>query len=57
MRLRSTACSITAMNQVVACGRLPPGLQAQVEGLFVSPLLRGAGWSRVVRQHLMTAKD
>jgi len=46
-----------AMNQVVACGRLPPGLQAQVEGLFVSPLLRGAGWSRVVRQHLMPAKD
>ena len=45
-----------AMNQVVACGRLSPGLQAQVEGLFVSPLLRGAGWSRVVRQHLMAAK-
>jgi len=45
-----------AMNQVVAFGRLSPGLQAQVEGLFVSPLLRGAGWSRVVRQHLMAAK-
>ena len=45
-----------AMNQVLACGRLSPGPQAQVEGLFVSPLLRGAGWSRVVRQHLMPAK-
>ena len=45
-----------AMNEVVACGRLSPGPQAQVEGLFVSPLLRGAGWSRVVRQHLMPAK-
>jgi len=45
-----------AMNEVLACGRLSPGPQAQVEGLFVSPLLRGAGWSRVVRQHLMAAK-
>jgi YbgC/YbaW family acyl-CoA thioester hydrolase len=45
-----------AMNEVLACGRLSPGPQAQVEGLFVSPLLRGAGWSRVVRQHLMPAK-
>jgi len=45
-----------ALNEVVACGRLSPGPQAQVEGLFVSPLLRGAGWSRVVRQHLMAAK-
>ena len=42
-----------ALNEVVACGRLSPGPQAQVEGLFVSPLLRGAGWSRAVRQHLM----
>ena len=42
-----------ALNEVVACGRLSPGPQAQVEGLFVSPLLRGAGWSRAVRQHLI----
>ena len=42
-----------ALNEVVACGRLSPGPQAQAEGLFVSPLLRGAGWSRAVRQHLM----
>ena len=45
-----------AMNEVVACGRLSSGPKALVEGLFVSPLLRGAGWSRVVRQHLMAAK-
>ena len=44
-----------AMNEVVACGRYVPGPQAQVEGLFVSPLLRGAGWANVVRQHLMAA--
>jgi YbgC/YbaW family acyl-CoA thioester hydrolase len=44
-----------AMNEAVACGRLSPGLQAQVDGLFVSPLLRGAGWSHVVRQHLISA--
>jgi YbgC/YbaW family acyl-CoA thioester hydrolase len=44
-----------AMNEVVACGRCLPGPQAQVEGLFVSPLLRGAGWASVVRQHLMAA--
>ena len=42
-----------AMNQAIACGRLLPGAHAQVDGLFVSPLLRGAGWSRVVRQHLI----
>jgi YbgC/YbaW family acyl-CoA thioester hydrolase len=41
-----------AMNETVACGRLSPGPDPQVDGLFVSPLLRGAGWSRVVRQHL-----
>ena len=44
-----------AMNEAVACGRLSPGPQAQVDGLFVSPLLRGAGWSHVVRQHLISA--
>jgi len=44
-----------AMNEAVACGRLSPGPQAQVDGLFVSPLLRGAGWSHGVRQHLIPA--
>ena len=44
-----------AMNEAVACGRLSPGPQAQVDGLFVSPLLRGARWSHVVRQHLIPA--
>ena len=42
-----------AMDIAIACGRLLPGAHAQVDGLFVSPLLRGAGWSRVVRQHLI----
>ena len=41
-----------AMNEAIACGRLALGADPQVDGLFVSPLLRGAGWSRVVRQHL-----
>jgi YbgC/YbaW family acyl-CoA thioester hydrolase len=41
-----------AMNQAIACGRVSLGDHAQVDGLFVSPLLRGAGWSQVVRQHL-----
>jgi YbgC/YbaW family acyl-CoA thioester hydrolase len=41
-----------AMNEAIACGRLVSGAEPQVGGLFVSPLLRGAGWSRVVRQHL-----
>ncbi|MBJ7419858.1 MAG: acyl-CoA thioesterase [Rhodoferax sp.] len=45
-----------AMNEAIACGRLQKVADAQVEGLFVSPLLRGAGWSRVVRQHLIAAK-
>jgi predicted GNAT family N-acyltransferase len=44
-----------AMNEAIACGRLQKVADAQVEGLFVSPLLRGAGWSRVLRQHLMAA--
>jgi YbgC/YbaW family acyl-CoA thioester hydrolase len=44
-----------AMNEAIACGRLQKLADAQVKGLFVSPLLRGAGWSRVVRQHLMAA--
>jgi YbgC/YbaW family acyl-CoA thioester hydrolase len=44
-----------AMNEAIACGRLQKVADAQVEGLFVSPLLRGAGWSRVVRQHLIAA--
>ena len=41
-----------AMNEAIACGRLRLGADPQVDGLFVSPLLRGAGWSCVVRQHL-----
>jgi YbgC/YbaW family acyl-CoA thioester hydrolase len=41
-----------ALDEVVACGRLSPGAQAQVDGLYVIPALRGAGWSRVVRQQL-----
>ena len=41
-----------AMNEAIACGRLALDADPQVDGLFVSPLLRGAGWSRVVRQHL-----
>ena len=44
-----------AMNEAIACGRLQKVADAQVEGLFVKPLLRGAGWSRVVRQHLIAA--
>ena len=44
-----------AMNQAIACGRLQKLADAQVEGLFVNPLLRGAGWSRAVRQHFMAA--
>jgi hypothetical protein len=41
-----------AMNEAIACGRISPSADPQVDGFFVSPLLRGAGWSRVVRQHL-----
>jgi len=44
-----------AMNETIACGRLSPGPDPQVDGLLVSPLLRGAGWSHVVRQHLARA--
>ncbi len=70
--LRETVCSLrptqpqdadaqhcvlyNAMNAAIACGRLQKLADAQVQGLFVSPLLSGAGWSRVVRQHLMAAK-
>ena len=45
-----------AMDEVVACGRLVPGNGELVDGLFVSPLLRGAGWSRWVSQQLRAAK-
>lgn len=44
-----------ALDEVVACGRLGSGADPQVEALCVSPLLRGAGWSHVVRQQLCAA--
>ncbi len=44
-----------AMNEAIACGRISPSADPQVDGLFVSTLLRGAGWSHVVRQHLAAA--
>lgn len=44
-----------AMNEAIACGRRALEADPQVGGLFVSPLLRGAGWSRAVRQQLTAA--
>lgn len=43
------------MHEAIACGRLIPGAGLQVDGLYVSPLLRGVGWSRAVREHLTAA--
>ena len=45
-----------AMDEAIACGRLGPNAGAQADGLFVAPLLRGAGWARHVSEQLVPSR-